>query len=290
MDNGTGFLPASLASDTRFAAFDSLLRDFVQVQDTTPALVYLVDLVAADALPALAAQFHVLGAEGWNAATNDAARRELIKAAIELHRYKGTPWAVRRALELLGLRVDVQEWFDIGSAPYTFRVRVAVTGPINWESVARTIDAWKPAGRGYAVQAVITPSDPGELTPGSWPKTKLIHPRAAAGIGIVQVRQPARRVPLVMPRVGAGVGVVRIRQAARAAQIVLPRAGGGVGIIRLGTLPPDSWQTWARPVGDVDAFRRGLLHGWTTRTPRAWRDGNFDSHALVALLRSKFGV
>ena len=286
----TGFLPASLASDTRFAAFDSLLRDFVQVQDTTPALVNLVDLVAADALPALAAQFHVLGAEGWNAATTDAARRELIKSAIELHRYKGTPWAVRRALELLGLRVDVQEWFDIGSAPYTFRVRVAVTGPINWESVARTIDAWKPAGRGYAVHAAITPSDPGELTPGSWPKTKLIHPRAAAGIGIVQVRQAARRVPLVMPRVGAGVGVVRIRQAARAAQIALPRAGGGVGIIRLGALPPDSWQTWARPVGDVDAFRRGLVHGWTTRTPRTWRDGNFDSHALVALLRSKFGV
>ena len=169
-----------------------------------------------------------------------AARRELIKSAIELHRYKGTPWAVRRALELLGLRVDVQEWFDIGSAPYTFRVRVAVTGPINWESVARTIDAWKPAGRGYAVHAAITPSDPGELTPDSWPKTQLIHPRAGAAMGIVHVRQPARRVPLVMPRAAAGVGVVRIRHAGRAAQITQPRAAAALGIIRLGTLPLSS--------------------------------------------------
>lgn len=147
MANGTGFLPASLASDTRFAAFDSLLRNFVQVQDTTPALVYLVDMVAADALPALAAQFHVLGAEGWNAATTDAARRELIKSAIELHRYKGTPWAVRQAIATLGVTATIDERVADWSM---FDVRLALTdglSALQWEAVARLVDAYKPASR-----------------------------------------------------------------------------------------------------------------------------------------------
>lgn len=251
-----------------------------------------------------------LSVDDWDEAWDDTTKRRMIAASIEIHRRKGTPWAVRRALELLGLHVQIREWFNTGNAPYTFEVRIAAAGRIDRQAVARAIDAYKPVSRSHGITAVITAGSPGGPGDGgaggdsggtggnpgdpdaqnTWPKTKLIHPRAAAGIGIVQVRQQTRRVPLVMKRTGAGVGVVRIRQAARPAQIIQPRSGGGIGIIRLGTLPPDSWQTWARPLGDVDAFRRGLLHGWTTRTPRTWRDGNFDSYAFVALLRSKFGV
>lgn len=327
-----------------------------------------------------------LSVDDWDDAWDDTTKRGVIASSIEIHRRKGTPWAVRRALSLLGLRVQFREWFATGKAPYTFEVRIAATAGIDRQAVARAIDAYKPVSRSHGITAVITAGDPGSPGGGgsgsggtggdpddpaaqdNWPKTQLIYPRASAAMGIVHVRQPARRVPLVMPRAAAGVGVVRIRQAARAAQItqpraaaalgiirlgtlplsswqtwsihvpqpeppaallmpracagmgvvhvrqpacrvplVMPRAGAGVGvvrirqtirgqpgaafcIVRLGTLPLNSWQTWSRPLGDVDDFRRGLLHGWTTRAPRTWREGNFDSHALVALLRSKFGV
>lgn len=90
-----------LANDTRFGPLSILATESLQA-DMTPLLVYLIDIVTADALPFLAEQFHVLGDEGWALAESDDARRRLVKGAIELHRYKGTPWAIREIVRRLG--------------------------------------------------------------------------------------------------------------------------------------------------------------------------------------------
>ncbi|MCP0736551.1 phage tail protein I, partial [Salmonella enterica subsp. enterica serovar Mbandaka] len=93
-------LPPPLASDERFSILANIAAErFAQI-DLTALLVYLVDIVDASALPSLAGQFHVQGLEGWLFAANEQEKRELIKQAIELHKYKGTPWAVRRVLEI----------------------------------------------------------------------------------------------------------------------------------------------------------------------------------------------
>lgn len=99
-------VPNLLARDARFGPL-STLTERIQGLDVSKLLVYLIDLVDADALPHLADQFHVLGLEGWNAALTEDSRRALIQSAIELHRHKGTPWALKRALAPLGLTVDV---------------------------------------------------------------------------------------------------------------------------------------------------------------------------------------
>lgn len=70
--------------------------------DVTALLVYLIDNVTASALPHLAEQFHVTGWEGWALADSDAARRDLIRNAIAIHRKKGTPWAIKQALKAVG--------------------------------------------------------------------------------------------------------------------------------------------------------------------------------------------
>lgn len=95
-----------LAQDPVFGPLAQLTERMAGL-DTTRLLVYLVDLVEADALPFLGEQFHVMGGEGWDVADDDAARRALIKSAIELHRYKGTPWAVKRVLGQLGIDVEL---------------------------------------------------------------------------------------------------------------------------------------------------------------------------------------
>lgn len=99
-------VPNLLARDSRFGPL-STLTERIQGLDVSKLLVYLIDLVDADALPHLADQFHVMGLEGWNAALTEESRRALIQSAIELHRHKGTPWALKRALAPLGLTVDV---------------------------------------------------------------------------------------------------------------------------------------------------------------------------------------
>ena len=89
-------------------------------------MVYLIDQVDASALPALAEQFHVQGLEGWLFTTDEREKRELIKQAIELHKYKGTIWAVRRVLEILSLPGTISEWFEYGGRAYFFKVDIAL--------------------------------------------------------------------------------------------------------------------------------------------------------------------
>ncbi|EBH9040077.1 TPA: phage tail protein I [Salmonella enterica] len=117
-------LPPPLASDERFSILANIAAERFAQLDMTTLLVYLVDVVDASALPSLAEQFHVQGLEGWLFASDEQEKRELIKQAIELHKYKGTVWAVRRVLEILSLPGAITEWFEYGGKAYFFKVDI----------------------------------------------------------------------------------------------------------------------------------------------------------------------
>jgi phage tail P2-like protein len=87
--------------DERSIAMEALAARLQQI-DLTPLLVLLIDQVNASALPHLAEQFGVTGFDGWLMTTNDDERRALIKKAFQLHRYKGTPWAVKEVIKACG--------------------------------------------------------------------------------------------------------------------------------------------------------------------------------------------
>lgn len=140
-------LPASLRSDPSAQVYN-LLGDRLGNMDIAPLLVYLIDTVPAAVLPYLAEQFHVLGHEGWLLATTDLKRRALLKVALELHRYKGTPWAVERVLESLDLEGSLEEWWQYAGTPYHFRITVTLrttTAPtLEWKRrLAAMIYEWK---------------------------------------------------------------------------------------------------------------------------------------------------
>ncbi len=113
--------------------------------DLGPLLIYRIDSVPASALPFLAWQFDILSplwqliaplSIGIDALTNidllididnlleggvavgtdsltEAAQRDLLKSAIPLHRFRGTPWAVKQALRSLGwIEVSLLEGQD----------------------------------------------------------------------------------------------------------------------------------------------------------------------------------
>lgn len=103
-------LPPALAGDERFARLCKLLDERHAGIDLTPMLVYLLDLVKAPLLPVLADQFSLLDEAAWLLAESEDARRNLLKNSVELHRYKGTPWAIREIIRLLGFgEVQLQE-------------------------------------------------------------------------------------------------------------------------------------------------------------------------------------
>lgn len=101
------------------ADFDELIKQRMDGIDLEALFVYLVDIVKEPALISLADQFDVLGFKGWALAQTEAQRRILIKSAIELHKHKGTAFAIRRAISqaVTGLNYDeitVQERVNIG--------------------------------------------------------------------------------------------------------------------------------------------------------------------------------
>lgn len=124
---GDELLQPSLQGDSRMENLARLIARLSALPVSVP-IVNLFDRVDASALPSLGEQFHIMGVEGWNLAGTEAGRRALLKRAIELHRHKGTPWAVRTALET-ALRTEtvIREWPQYGGDPYFFRVRLDVS-------------------------------------------------------------------------------------------------------------------------------------------------------------------
>ena len=98
--------------------FEQLMEARFAALDIEAVLIYIIDNVDASALYFLADQFDVLGYKGWLLATTDQERRDLIKNAIELQRYKGTPWAVKEAIKKFGYAdVTIQERLLITPPP-----------------------------------------------------------------------------------------------------------------------------------------------------------------------------
>ncbi|HDS3175986.1 TPA: phage tail protein I [Escherichia coli] len=101
-------LPPPLEGDTSLRTLGRLAGRLDNIY-LSVLMVFLVDIVDSSALPWLGEQFSLSG-DGWELAESDDVRRMLIKAAIELHRYKGTPWSIREVIRRFGFgEVDLIE-------------------------------------------------------------------------------------------------------------------------------------------------------------------------------------
>lgn len=109
-----------LSQDKRFSILSQLIEESFNEIDLSVLLVYIIDKTPLTTLPFLAEQFSLTG-DGWELAESETQKRDLLKRAIELHRYKGTPWAVREIIRLYGFgEVEIIEnlfdWCLDGSA------------------------------------------------------------------------------------------------------------------------------------------------------------------------------
>lgn len=155
----TGFVTPSLLvpalrNDLNLRALESLIARFADL-DVGATVIYDFDTVDASALTSLAEQFGVLGDAGWDIANTDAKKRALLKEAVALHRIKGTPYAVKRALALLDVNATLTEWFDMvpRGTPHTFNLYAQVTDQdpgapaiddARAQQIRRVVSYWKP--------------------------------------------------------------------------------------------------------------------------------------------------
>lgn len=74
----------------------------------------IIELVDDKYIELLAEKWSVTGYDGYLLADDIKSKRTLISAAVELHKYKGTPWAVKQICLKLGLgNIAIQENLSI---------------------------------------------------------------------------------------------------------------------------------------------------------------------------------
>lgn len=145
-------LPPAVA-DERFNAFAAAVEAEVAGIDGDLPRLLIWRLHAVDdpaLLTQLAWQFHVMGVEGWDYAAGTEQRRALVENAIELHRYKGTPWAVRMALaSAMNLDAAIEEADAFRRADGYWATYQIDPGRVLSRSEARAVAvaaaAWAPA-------------------------------------------------------------------------------------------------------------------------------------------------
>jgi phage tail P2-like protein len=163
----------------------------------------------ANMLPYLAYQRSVAT---WDSAWPEAIKRNVIEAAYEVHRHKGTVYAVKTALAALGVNAFVTEWWQTlpRGYPYTFEVETfssvelyageQVITPRVAKAIQNAVAATKPVTRDFtfAVGALST-SDlglAGALSATQIPEINFdwLEPEANADLAVIAVLTTERSV------------------------------------------------------------------------------------------------
>lgn len=112
-----------------------------------------IDDVPSQFLPFIAWQKSV---DYWDENWQEALKRKVIKESRDLHRLKGTPTAIKKALEPFGYEVTLIEWFkaEPNLVPGTFNLELNVIGKsLNAETyseINRLVSESKAASRHLA--------------------------------------------------------------------------------------------------------------------------------------------
>jgi phage tail P2-like protein len=150
MDNLYGLdllkiLPSSISGDKNVqAAAKAIDPEMKSVsQDIREALILSrIDELSEPVIDLLAWQWHV---DFYELARTLEMKRATVKDSIPWHRKKGTRWAIKKALEMIGVEAEIIEWWRIaGAIPYTFAVTATVTDEFylknpNWAQTTRSI-------------------------------------------------------------------------------------------------------------------------------------------------------
>ncbi|KMK51949.1 tail fiber protein [[Actinobacillus] muris] len=114
-----------IVNDPKYTALADLSRR-IDSLNHHQIMTTLVDLLGDEFMPLLAEKWSVTGYDGEFLAYTHQSKRALIQSAVELHRHKGTPWAIREVLRKLdfgeieideGLKARTYEHTQVQSIP-----------------------------------------------------------------------------------------------------------------------------------------------------------------------------
>lgn len=115
------YMQADVTTQALCAALTPLIRELAQQCDLVILYPRINELQGA-ILDAVAWGLHV---DAYDALAADDEKRRMILNSYQVHKFKGTVFAVQRIVEgVFGDDGEVEEWFDYGGDPYHFKVKV----------------------------------------------------------------------------------------------------------------------------------------------------------------------
>jgi len=107
--------------------------------------------------------------EIWKHDWPEETKREMLRNSLEIHFHKGTKFAVRKTLEILGIEgFEIREWFETTppGQPYTFEVLIPINDPEFFQIgnnifIKTAIENTKPVRSGFTLVSVLGLGDEG---------------------------------------------------------------------------------------------------------------------------------
>ena len=142
----TRALPGPLKNDEKMLALGRVIAAELQenIRLARLNIIYArIDELDEDILDILARDLHV----DWYEDTHPiAAKRQVIKDSVKVHKRLGTKYAVLTALRSVFPDSDVQEWFEYGGEPFCFRIHLNLTdakAPARLPQILRAAEFYK---------------------------------------------------------------------------------------------------------------------------------------------------
>lgn len=143
-----------------------------------------------------------LSVDVWDPAWSETTKRSVVRASLAVHRKKGTVGAVRRALQGIGTRAEIVEWWEAeafpGAEPGTFEIWLDLSTLLKFSAsmpdllvqLRRSVDATKPVSAHYTAHARVSAEAPALVGAGSrvsgraWNRAGIPDaPRVASALG-----------------------------------------------------------------------------------------------------------
>ncbi|GMB00446.1 phage tail protein I [Pelosinus sp. IPA-1] len=138
-------VPPSIAGDPQVQGISAAVSPQLQqvsAQIDDCLIMPRIDQLPENIVDLLAWQKHV---DFYDVTLSIDQKRQLVKASIEAHRHKGTPYAVELVVNAIFGDSVVQEWFEYGGKPFYFRV-IKIKGQVTadmWPRLAVAVNSVK---------------------------------------------------------------------------------------------------------------------------------------------------
>lgn len=101
--------PSIIKTSEKYTALAELGKK-LDLQAKRQIMTSLVELLDDKWIELLAEKWSVTGYDGLFVAESESSKRQLVRNAVKLHRYRGTPWAIRDVLRQLGFgEIEIDE-------------------------------------------------------------------------------------------------------------------------------------------------------------------------------------